>query len=375
MIRACIIDDELPALQELEYLLGEYREIEVAGLFEDPLEALKSIELKKPDVVFLDIDMPHMNGIELALKIQSMRLGIIIIFVTAYSEYSLEAFRAYPLDYILKPIDDQRFKQTMTHVIEQHELRQSNLRNKNTVSIRCFGRLEVTKTGENKESLKLSNKKLKELLAYLIHHCGKPVTRKELLQLLFEGVEDKKTINYLHVTVYNIRNMLESFGIDRSLVLIKENYSLEIASGVCDYVDFVNFIANNLTIEASNILEAERLIGLYKGPYLEEDDYIWGLETREWLENQFEKLLFKVAAFYDSAGKMRKAEAALLRLLELNPLSEDGNQALLEMYLGYKKIEKYIRHYENYAKELKQELNISPADKYVRYYMTFTERM
>lgn len=351
----------------MEYLLGGYGEFQVAGLFQDPIKALKSIEIYKPDVVFLEIKLPHMNGIELGLKIQSLKAGIIIIFVTGYPEYALEAFRAYPLDYILKPVDDQRFKQTMSQVIDQYKLRQTAFPNKNGVFIRCFGRLEVTKTGETGESLKLSNKKLKELLAYLIHRLGKPVTRKELIQLLFDGAEDKKTINYLHVTVYNIRNMLESFGIDRSLVLLKQDYALEIARGVCDYVDFIDFITNNQTVDASNILEAERLIGLYKGPYLEEDDYNWALETREWVNERFEQMILDIAAYYISVGEIQKGELALLRLVEFNPLSEDGHQALLDMYLDHGNHDKFMRHYKIYEKVLSRELGVTPAEKYVQH--------
>lgn len=368
MIKTYIIDDELPATQELEYLLGGYREIDVAGIFEDPLEALRNIEIHKPDVVFLDIDMPHMNGIELGLKIQSLRAGIIIVFVTAHSEYSLEAFKAYPLDYILKPIDEERFKQTMAHVTEQYTLRQMNFRSQNSVAIRCFGNLEIVKNGQNKESMKLSNRKIKELLAYLIHRHGNPVTRQELLRLLFAGEQDKKTVNYLHVLVYNIRNMLESFGIDRSLVLIKENYTMEIARGVCDYVDFAEFITNNLTVDAANVSEAERLIGLYKGAYLEEDDYIWALETREWLDERFETLLVRLAAYYNSAGKLPKAEQALLRLLDKNPLSEQGNSALLDIYIAHRFNDKFVLHYLNYKRVMLEELGIEPEERFTAYY-------
>ncbi len=368
MIKAYIIDDERPALQELEYLLGGYPDIEVTRVFEDPLNALGEIEADKPDVVFLDIDMPHMNGIELGIKIQALRAGIIIVFVTAYSEYSLEAFNAYPLDYILKPIDEERFRQTIEHVIEQHKLRQKVSNNRQDIFIRCFGRLEITKNGQTKESMKLTNKKLKELLAYLIHRFGKPVTRKELLQLLFDGVEDKKTVNYLHVTVYNIRNMLESFGIDRSQVLIKENYTLEIAPEICDYVDFVNFIATQPVVDAANVQEVERLIALYSGAYLEEDDYTWTVDTREWLEECFESLLLKLATYYDANGKFERAEHALLRLLNKNPLSEQGNAILMDIYIARQRYDKFINHYLNYKKVLTEELGVEPEEKFTAYY-------
>ena len=370
MIKAYVVDDELPALQELEYLLERYEDIEVAGVFEDPLEAVKNVLRDKPDVVFLDIDMPYINGIELALKIQTLRAGIIIIFVSAYTEYSLQAFKAYPLDYILKPIDEDRFRETMEHVVEQYRLRQTDARNQSKASIRCFGSLEVTKSGTHIENLKLSNRKIKELFAYLIYRYGKSVPRRELMKLLFDGVEDKKTINHLHVTVYNLRNMLESFGIDRSLVEIKENYTLEMANGVCDYIDFVNFINNNPLLNVANVGEAKRIIELYKGSYLEEEDYIGAIDIREWLEERFESLLLKLANYYITLGKLQKAEQFLLRLVDKNPLAEDGNKALLQLYMSERDGDKYIKFYKKYVEVLNEELGAKPDAKYTRYYLS-----
>lgn len=369
MIKVYAVDDELPALEELEYLLKTYDDIEVVGLFSDPLEAIRNIVEDEPDVVFLDIDMPFINGIELALQMQTLRAGLIIVFVSAHTGYSLQAFKAYPLDYILKPIDEDRFRQTLEHIREQHKLRQIDGRSQKTFSIGCFGKLEVSKGDGPKESMKLSNRKIKELFAYLICRFGKPVTRRELIQLLFDGVEDKRTINHLHVTVYNLRNMLESFGIPRSLVEVKENYTLEMAAGICDYVDVMQFMKNHPMINAINVKEAERLIDLYKGAYLEEEDYDWAIETREWLGEQLERLLLKIANFYSSIGKTLEEEQALLRLVEINPLAEEGNQALLMLYFREGNKERFIRFYESYAKVLREELDEEPEERLARTYL------
>lgn len=374
MLEVFIIDDELPALEELKYLLKDYPELIVSGMFQNPLEALKRIEKDKPDVVFLDIDMPNISGIEMALKLQELHSGIIIVFVTAHSEFSLEAFRAYPLDYILKPIDENRFRRTIQHMLEQYRFRQVASNQQNPIAVRCFGKLEISRGGDSRIIMKLTNHKIKELFAYLIVHFGKEVSRKELIDALFAGVEDKKTINHLHVTVYNLRNMLGSFGVDRSQLVIRENYTLEVAPGICDYVDFVNFVSTHASLDAESLQEAEHLIEIYQSPFLGENDYLWTVETQNWLDGHFEALLLQLSAYYLSLGQTREVERNLKRLLDVNPWSEAAHQSLLDLYMKAHKVSRYCRQYEIYARMLREELRIEPDEKYKAFYNRYVNR-
>lgn len=374
MLKAFLIDDELPALLELEYLLKSFADIQVEGLFRNPADALEKIAIQKPDMVFLDIDMPYMNGLDLALKIQSLLPGIVIIFVTAFSNYALEAFKAYPLDYILKPVDEERFRKTVTYAIEQTGLRRKTPSSRPHIAIRCFGGLEV-KNGETNESMTMANRKLRELFAYLIDRFDKTVTRRELINLLFDGLENKKTINHLHVIVYKLRSALEDFGLGRNSILITDNYKLEIASNICDYVDFVNFIKHQLYINDGNVTEAEHVLSLYTGEYFEDEDFIWTIETREWLYEQFEALLIKIAEYHETAGKSRQTEQLLSRLTEHNPLSERANHLLLDFYHRHKDARKYIKSYNKYLTVLKKEFNTLPAGKYTAIYKEMLKKL
>ena len=104
MLKAIIIDDEAKARRILDNLLGEYCEgIEVLDMAEDVLSAFKLIQRHKPDVIFLDIEMPNLNGFQLLECFDEINFEI--IFTTAYSQYALKAFKASAIDYLLKPID------------------------------------------------------------------------------------------------------------------------------------------------------------------------------------------------------------------------------------------------------------------------------
>src|SRR5450759_508511 len=112
MMRALIVDDEIYAREELEAMLNETGEFLVAGKCANALEAMQAIRKGKPDVLFLDIQMPVINGFELLGMIDG-KLMPNVVFVTAYDEYALKAFEENALDYLLKPVEIERLLKTV----------------------------------------------------------------------------------------------------------------------------------------------------------------------------------------------------------------------------------------------------------------------
>jgi two-component system LytT family response regulator len=111
MMRACLVDDEPPALTRLRRLLEATGRVDVTATFSDPVEALDSIRRTPPDLLFLDIHMPGLSGFELLAELATQPL---VIFTTAYDEHALEAFEVNSIDYLLKPIEPQRLDQALT---------------------------------------------------------------------------------------------------------------------------------------------------------------------------------------------------------------------------------------------------------------------
>lgn len=112
MIRALIIDDELHAREEMAALLAETGAIEVVGACGNAIDALKLVNSLSPQVLFLDIQMPLINGFEL-LNMINPEIMPHVVFVTAYDQYSLKAFEEKTLDYLLKPVEEQRLAKTI----------------------------------------------------------------------------------------------------------------------------------------------------------------------------------------------------------------------------------------------------------------------
>jgi two-component system, LytTR family, response regulator len=112
MMRALIVDDEIHAREELEALLEETDAFSVVGTCANAIEALQAIKREKPEVVFLDIQMPGITGMELLSMIDEEVMPM-VVFVTAYDEYALKAFEENAFDYVLKPVEKQRLAKTV----------------------------------------------------------------------------------------------------------------------------------------------------------------------------------------------------------------------------------------------------------------------
>ena len=110
MLKALLVDDEVPARSELRYLLGEAGGVEVVGEAGSANEALQLIRAIPYDVVFLDVNMPGLSGIELAETLNEVKHPPAIVFVTAHSEHAVEAFEVAAVDYLVKPVEIRRLR-------------------------------------------------------------------------------------------------------------------------------------------------------------------------------------------------------------------------------------------------------------------------
>src|SRR6266853_6893557 len=108
-LSAILVDDEQLAREELSYLLKEFPDVEVLGMGRNGLEAVKLIENIEPDVVFLDVQMPGLDGFGVIQKLRDKNISLPhFILATAYDQYAIEAFRWEALDYLLKPVEKER---------------------------------------------------------------------------------------------------------------------------------------------------------------------------------------------------------------------------------------------------------------------------
>lgn len=118
MIRVLIADDEAPAREELSFLISKLVGFEIIGVASSGSQAVFLIKELHPQVVFLDIQMPGLNGLEVSKALTSLDPKPLVVFVTAYNEYALSAFEVEAVDYLLKPVSDTRLAQTARRLKE-----------------------------------------------------------------------------------------------------------------------------------------------------------------------------------------------------------------------------------------------------------------
>ena len=117
-IRALVVDDEPVARDRLIRLLEQQGDIDLVGQCSNGLETVTAIAQLSPDLVFLDVQMPEMDGFEVVRALEAGHV-LAVVFVTAYDEYAVRAFEVHALDYLLKPFSSVRFRATLAHAREQ----------------------------------------------------------------------------------------------------------------------------------------------------------------------------------------------------------------------------------------------------------------
>ncbi|WP_025822548.1 two-component system response regulator BtsR [Shewanella marina] len=150
MIRTIVVDDELYAREALIELLQPFSQIEIIAQCANAIEAMQKINQLKPDLVFLDIHMPKISGMEL-LAMQDPENMPYFVFVTAYDEFAINAFEHHAFDYLLKPVEPQRLHKTIDKLqLVNHKQTITAIAPEQLQHIPCFNgsRLKVVKTDE-----------------------------------------------------------------------------------------------------------------------------------------------------------------------------------------------------------------------------------
>ncbi|MCE5189136.1 MAG: response regulator [Eubacteriales bacterium] len=368
-MNAFVIDDEPLCLEDIVWQLSRYSDIELKGSYGDPLEASEAICALRPDVVFLDIDMPKMNGFELAQEIQAQSTGTIVIFVTAYKKYALEAYNAYPLDFLVKPVSKTRLDETIEHLRRQYRLLHPTIEKQSGFRIKCFGSFEIITDSD----ARFPTRRVKELLLYLISRRGVAATREEMLDALFDRSNDRNSVNNLYVTLSRLRVLLNCWDGGQSRIRLTSDNALLIAPGVCDYIDFITFARQHASISRESAGDAARLLKECAAPFLVNEPYEWCVDNGEEVETEYERIALELGDCYIAENRLEEAASVLTALLARNPLSTDGYASLLRIFMKTGDRASFATRYREYARMLKNEFSLKPEAVFRDFYATLKQ--
>ncbi|SHI19028.1 Two-component response regulator, SAPR family, consists of REC, wHTH and BTAD domains [Sporobacter termitidis DSM 10068] len=357
MLNAIIIDDERPALKELEYMLVDYQDIVISGMYTDPMIALKDIQESRPEIVFLDIKLPQINGIDLAIKITASSPDTDIIFITAYDSYAVRAFDVCALDYLLKPISKDRLEKTIQRIKKKHT--QPVKETKRRLVIKCFGEFRVG--WEDQEPIKWRTEKTKELFALLLHNYGRTVSKPQIIDAIWPDINPENAEHQLHNGIYYIRKKLSECEIPRENILLSGNYCLKLSDVSFDCALFNEYLPTNINALPLDILQ--KLEAEYAGDYFENNDWPWAENDRYAYSRQYYQIAYKLSEIYFETHKYEKAERLLQKLIRNNPYDEQPLLLLIKIFISLNRKSEAKRLIDDFRKTLENDLGVQPSNE------------
>jgi len=230
-MKVVIVDDEPIMIRSFCRYANHISGLEIVGQFEDSLDAYDYMRANPIDVVFLDIEMPGLGGLELAKRLKTFNPDLLIVFITAYENYIKDANEMGADYYIVKPYKEE----TLQNVVNKLK-KLLPARVEKDIYIRTFGRFAVLKQGD---PIPLVGK-TKEILALIVSRRGKEISNEELYTTIWENRE----YDNVHMKVYynalkRLRDILDKAGISNLITSTSRGQMLNTEVCDCDYISWM----------------------------------------------------------------------------------------------------------------------------------------
>ncbi len=375
-MKAIVVDDEPTMHLILRKMLAKLPEVQVVGAFSDTRSAKAYLE-KHGDIglAFVDISMPGESGLTFAAGMNVAEAPMQIVFVTSHKEYALKAYELSVLDYLVKPITQERLQRAVQRALAASRTWAPGPAMPAPAATAVgTGKTVVTVLGDVVVSneagrVKWISRKSAELFAYLLLHPGRRIPRSRLISDIFGGMEHEQALKYLNTSIYHLRKSLEPLGLRDTVRSENDGYALELPSdSEIDYVEFAVQASRLQTVASDNIDRAQRIEQGYTGDLFGDRAYVWAVHETERYAELYASLSGKLAEAYLLMGNAAAALKLLAKLNQRNPLDES---VIRRMLLARERIgdkNGLNALYADYVRLLDRELGIRPPDDLVGYY-------
>ncbi|WP_379156457.1 response regulator [Paenibacillus sp. sgz5001063] len=369
-MKAILVDDEKAMHLIMKRMLAKIEDIEIVGAFAETAAAYAYLSGHEVDLIFVDISMPRENGLEFAQRLRESGRGMKIVFITSHKEFALPAFEVYAFDYIVKPVVQERLLHTVQRAMAQIRLERTagGIPGpvSNEVQISCLGGIEIHSAQGMKTKWK--SKKSAEVFGYLLVHKGRLVSRGRLIEDIFDGMADKNAEIYLNTTVYQLRKLLDTYGLKKSLHSDSQHYGLSLNGVQVDVLDFEEGCRRMTVIDQTNIEAALELEQLYRGDLFGDRVYTWAWNEIERLSFMYTSFTRRLCAALLDRGETSTAMRLLYKLLQRNELDEESHMLLMKTSAMQKNKEELNRQYRQFADILHSEIGIAPSMEFQSLY-------
>lgn len=260
------VDDEKLVLERNMKLCRELPGLEDIQGFSKAADALNWLKEHPADICLLDIDMPDMNGLQLAAKVKEMQPDAAVIFVTGYSHYALEAIRLHASGYLMKPVAREQLEKEVEYALSvRHTPRVPH------IMAQTFGEFELLIDGK---PLAFKRSKAKELLAYLVDLHGGSVKAVKAFSALYEDEPyDRAMQKQFYVIISSLRKTLEDAGVSE---IFEMSHS------------YIRVVPEKFECDMYRFLDGDvETINQYRGVYM--DSYSWASITEGVLDMKIDK--------------------------------------------------------------------------------------
>ncbi len=356
-----IIDDEKMAVDVLSIMLNRITQFQISikGAFTNIVDALVYLEKESIDIIFLDIEMIDMNGLQVAKQLLIRQPSLQIIFVTAHAQFAVDAFDVEATDYLLKPVHEKRLIKALTKAHQRIQLQVKEREGSKRIYAHTLGSFYLL--DDQHEVVKWRTRKVSELFLYLLFHQKKPMLNVGIIDELWPDLVLEKAASNLHTTIYLLRKLLKENGIKDPIQLVNNHYQLN-AEIESDY-DELNKLLEQSDHDEKSI---QKLLNCYEGDFLVEEDYSWAIQIRLRLKQSVLHVLEKYIASTNSVNALLKYNC-LQKMLELDEFNEQYMFLMLEFLIEQNKKHDCLKYFETIQAKL-AEIGLSVPEMIYRRY-------
>lgn len=357
MMNAIVVDDEWYISEEIGDLAEGTGLIHVAKKYNNPLKVLVEFPKTLPDIAFIDIEMPEIDGITLAERLLEIKPDLIIAFITSWNKYAVQAFEINAIDYIMKPIKTERFEQMVGKIKDKYDMKRMLL-SKN-LKIKTFGHLEAS-IGDI--PVRWERSKAEELFAFLLMNHNNYVSKESIIDNLWTDYDPQKALQILQTSICRIRNVFSSLKDTVTLDYNRSSYCLNISNADCDLIEVEEALSNYKSQEDNCVFQVEKAFLKYEQGFLELQGYLWSMQKREELRKEFIIVINDIVQKYGS-DRSEELRRFLKYLTILEPYNDGANYQLLMAYINNGHDNEALNHYQWLKNILKEEYDTVPSEK------------
>lgn len=368
-MKVVLIDDEKGMHIIMKRMLGKVDEVEIVGSFLETPTAYSFLANQDVDLIFMDINMPKESGLEFAARLRENGRQMKIVFVTSHKQYALPAFDVYAFDYIVKPINQERLLHTVQRALSEMSSDKGSVEQDSSsmrVMFHCLGGMEI-RDAEN-GLVKWKTSKSAELFGYLLIHKGRLVSRARIIEDMFGEMPLKNGETYLNTTVYQLRKLLDQYGLKGSIHSDSNYYALDHNQLSVDILKFEEGCKQMTVVDDTNIEQALELEQLYAGDLFGDRAFPWARSEVERLSLMYTSLTQRLCDALLIRGDTQTAIRLLMRLIAHNELEEGTMKLHMKALALQKNKEALNRQYIEFSETLYNELGISPSHEVTALY-------